>query len=111
MWVGQILDHVNASIVEQLHASIVVLGGIDGINSNGVHAQLLDERNISLAASFIRKRVDVRLWLSSSSSTATGGDVILLICDTLDEELGTILVKEVGALEWFTVSLSFLRVH
>jgi hypothetical protein len=99
MWVGKILDKVDSGIVEELHASIVVLGGIDSINTNGVDTKLLEQWHITSAACLVGERIGERIWLATSSCSCTVcGDEILLICNTLDEELGTVLVEEVGAL-------------
>lgn len=54
----QISNHVDASICQHLHAWVVVCGRVDGIDTDGVGAQLSEERNVSRAFVGIGQGVD-----------------------------------------------------
>jgi hypothetical protein len=54
---GQICYNVDASISERIHAGLVVLGRVDGIDTNGVCLDLLEEFDVTLARSSVGERV------------------------------------------------------
>jgi len=93
-WVGKILDNVNSVLLQKAHAGTVIERGINGIDPDDICTQLLQERNIAGAASFIRQRV-CESAVAGRSSIRTD---ILLICNTSDEELCTVFVEEMGSL-------------
>jgi hypothetical protein len=89
---GKVGHDVDASICEHVHAIIVVLGGVNGVNTDRVCAQSSEVRNIARADGCIGQRVRVR------RVGAVGH--VLLVCDTAHEELGAVgLVEELGALD------------
>jgi hypothetical protein len=51
-------DKVDAGICEGLHANIVVGGVVDGVDTDGVHSQLLELGNVTLAGCGLRNGVD-----------------------------------------------------
>lgn len=55
----EIGDQVDAGICKHAHALAVVLVGIDGIDAHDIGSQLLQQRDIALAARRIGERVDV----------------------------------------------------
>jgi hypothetical protein len=67
---------------------------VDSINTDNICAKLLEERDITLATSFICERI----CEGGRARCGTVGADILLICDTADEEFGTVLVEEVRPL-------------
>jgi len=69
--------------------------GIDGVCSDDVGTELLEERNITLASLLVGKRVHV-LGLLVVGLTSSGG--ILLVSNTLHEELSSVGVEELGTL-------------
>ena len=76
----------------------MVLGGVESVNSDGVGLQLLEVGDVAFAGGCVRERVG-EVSVCAVSAGAVGRD-ILLIGNTLDEELGAIgLVEELGALE------------
>lgn len=91
---AQIRNDVDAGIIEQFHALGVVGLGVDGVGSDGVGAELLEQRNIALAGHGIGERVD-ELGLAGGG---TAGRALLLVSNTLHEELGAVLVEELLAL-------------
>ncbi|KAI6776278.1 hypothetical protein HG530_000223 [Fusarium avenaceum] len=88
-------DNVDTGIVEQLHASLVVGLGVDGVGSDDVGTELLEERNITLASFLVGKRINV---LGRLVVGLTGGGGILLVGNTLHEELGSVGVEELRTL-------------
>lgn len=94
------MNKIDSSILKHAHTEGVVQRSIDSVNTNGVGAQFLKKRNVTLAASFVGKRIGV------SSSGARVGVHILLVCDTANEEFGTVLVEEMGALIGESVCIS-----
>ena len=88
------MNEVNSSFIEQAHASRVVQRSVDSINTDNICAKLLKERNITLASSFVGKRI----CEGGCARCGTVGADILLICDTADEEFGTVLVEEMRSL-------------
>ena len=93
--VGKILNEVNPGRVEHAHASGVVQRSINGINADDICTKLLEERDVALASGFVCEGV----CKGCCARECTAGSNILLICDTTDEELGTVLVEEVRSLE------------
>lgn len=51
-------DQVDACRCQRVHACIMVGGVVDGVDSHGVNAELLEVANITLAAGFIGNGVD-----------------------------------------------------
>lgn len=60
-WLGQISNDVDAGVVQELHARVVVLSWVDGVNTNDVGAELSEERDITTASGGVGKRVLVTL--------------------------------------------------
>lgn len=77
-------DEVDASISQRLHTLIVALGVVDGVDTDGVHAQLLELGDIALASGRLRDGV---LQLGG----ATG-----LVVDTTDVEAVVTLEESVS---------------
>lgn len=75
---GQVGDDVDASVGKQRHALVVVSIGVDGVDTDGVGAELLEVRNVTLAARRVGERVGVRRRRVAASD-------VLLVCDTTDE--------------------------
>lgn len=77
----------------------MVLGRVNGVNTDGVCAQSLKVGNITSASRFIGQRVGVG---------RVGGVLnVLLVCDTAHEELGAVgLVEELGSLDDDGVDIS-----
>lgn len=70
----------------------MVQRSIDSVNTNNIGAKFLENRNITLAASFVCEGI-------GESSIGSGVGVnVLLICYTTDEEFGTVLIEEMGSL-------------
>jgi hypothetical protein len=67
---------------------------VDSINPDDICAKLLEERDITLATSFVCEGI----CEGGCARCGTVGADILLICYTADEEFGTVLVEEVRAL-------------
>lgn len=83
----------------------MVLGSIDGIDSDDVCPESLDQGNVSLAPCLVGQ------WIRVSCICACGGIAvdILLICDAFDEELGSIcLVEEMLTLSKSTEGIPYL---
>lgn len=75
----------------------MVGGGIDGVDTDDVGSQLGQQRHISSTAGFVGEGV----------LNGVCGGCLLLVCDALDEEFGSVrLVEEVRSLE--EVSMTFL---
>lgn len=74
-------NEVDASVGELLHALLVVLGVIDGVDTDGVHTEVLELGNVTTADGGIGQGVDVL-------GRATG-----LVVDTTDVEAGAISVE------------------
>ena len=91
---GQIADNVDAGVVEKLHASGVILGGIDGVGTDGIGAGGLHDGNITLAG----LRVGEGIEEFTSGCLAASASGVLLVGNTLDVELGAVFVEELGAL-------------
>lgn len=92
---SQVGEDVDAGIVEELHAGGVIGRGVNGVGSDHVGAQLLEQRNVTLAVGLAGERVDEgRVARGGGSGLAD----ILLVRNTLDEELGAVGVEELGAL-------------
>ncbi|KAG9526665.1 carbohydrate-binding module family 43 protein, partial [Aureobasidium melanogenum] len=96
---GKVRHDVDASICEHVHAGIVVLGRINGVNTDCVGAQSLKVGNITCASRLIGQGVGVG---------RVGGVLdVLLVCDTAHEELGAVgLVEELGSLDDNGVDIS-----
>ena len=92
---AEIGDDVDTSVLKELHANRVVCIGIDGVGTDGVGTKLLEQRNITLAGLLIGQGVDEVLLLLESG-TSSGG--VLLVGNTLHEELGAVGVEELLAL-------------
>lgn len=93
--VGKILDNVDAGLLEESHALLVVLSGVNRVDADNVGAELSQQWHIASAAGLISQRVGE---IDRGGRGAVGG-CLLLVCDTLDEEFGAVrLVEEVGAL-------------
>jgi hypothetical protein len=92
----EIRDDVDASLVQQLHALRVIRLRIDGISTDGVDAELLQQRHVLLAKVGLGERILVRFRVVVG--LAHGGR-LLLVGDTLHEELGAILVEELLTLD------------
>ncbi len=73
---------------------------IYSIDPNDICAQFLEKRDISGTASLICQRICEGCIIRSC---AIGAD-ILLICNSTDEELGPVLVEEMGALKTMFIS-------
>lgn len=56
---GKIRHDVDASICEHVHTGIVVLGRVDGVDTDSVGAQSLKVRNITCASRFVGQGVGV----------------------------------------------------
>lgn len=95
---AEIRHDVNAGILQQLHAGLVVGLGVDGVGSNDVGAELLEKRDITLANSLIGERVDVVLLCIGGRRRRTTGADFLLVSNTLHVELSSVFVEEFGAL-------------
>jgi hypothetical protein len=74
----------------------VISRGVNGVGSDHVGAQLLKQRNITLAVGRNGERVDEG---RVSRGGGTGLANILLVRNTLDEELSAVRVEELGALQ------------
>jgi hypothetical protein len=72
----------------------VVQRRVDSINTDDICAELLEKRDITLASSFVCERICEG---GCARRSAVGAD-ILLICNTADEEFGTVLVEEMRPL-------------
>lgn len=81
---AEVCDHVDACVGEGVHARLVVGRWVDGVDTNRVGAQLLQEWDVTRAAGRIRQRVDE--GGIGSLCCAAGADS-LLVCYSLDEEL------------------------
>ena len=88
------MNEVNSCRVKQAHASRVVQSCVDSINTDNICAKLLEERDITLASSFVCERI----CEGRCARCGTVGADILLIRDTADEEFSTVLVEEMRAL-------------
>lgn len=94
---GQVGDDVDASVGEQRHAGVVVGGGVDGVGTDDVGAGSSQDGDISLAEGLVGERVDV-VGAAGGSLGSLRGAGVLLVRNTLDVELGAVLVEEVLAL-------------
>jgi hypothetical protein len=96
---GQVSNDVDASISESVHAVLVVLLGVDGIDTNCVGLELLEVLDVALAGGAVGKGVgDVKTLGVGGCGVAV---YFLLIGDTLHEELlAAVLVEELGPLRW-----------
>ena len=81
---GQIGDNVDASVGEHGHALLVVGGGVEGVDTDGVCAELLENGNVTGATSDICERVLVVTAGLVGRGAAVGG-VLLLVGDTPHE--------------------------
>lgn len=81
---AEIRDHVDACVGEGVHARLVVGRGVDGVDTDGVGAQLLQEWDVTRAARRIRQRVDEG---GVGSLCCAAGTDSLLVCYSLDEKL------------------------
>jgi hypothetical protein len=70
--------------------------GVDGVGSDHVGAQLLQQRDVTLAVGLAGEGVDEG---RGAGVGASGLANILLVRNTLDEELGAVGVEELGALQ------------
>ena len=52
-----IKDEVDTGVLQLLHALVVVLGVVDGVDTDGVDAQLLEQRDVALAVVRVSDRV------------------------------------------------------
>ncbi|KAI6770993.1 hypothetical protein HG531_009848 [Fusarium graminearum] len=91
---GKIRDNVDTGIIEELHTSRVVGRGVNGVGSDDVGTELLEERDIALTSLLVGERVDVGLLTGALTSSSR----VLLVSDTLHEELGSVGVEELGTL-------------
>lgn len=98
---GQIADDVDTGIVEELHAGAVVGSRVNGVGTDGVGASGGHDGNITLAGGLVGERI----LEGASGCLATSASSILLVGNTLDEELGAVLVEELAAL-WNRVWLA-----
>jgi len=62
----------------------MVLGGVDGVNTDGVGVDLLEIWNVSLAGVGVGQRIVVRLLgrIAGRVVRASAAGVVLLVCDT-----------------------------
>ena len=98
---------IDAGFVEQLHAPGVVRLGVDGIDTDGVGAGLLENGDISGTSADVGERVDVLVVVVDRCAVDLDA---LLVGDTLHEELGAIVgVEKVLAL--FRTLVSFATRH
>ena len=81
---GQIGDNVDASVGEHGHALLVVGGGVEGVDTDGVCAELLEDGNVTGATSDVCERVLVVTAGLIGLGAAVGG-VLLLVGDTPHE--------------------------
>jgi hypothetical protein len=81
---GQIGDDVDASVCKHRHALVVVGGGVNGVDTDGVCAELLENGKITRAAGNIGEGVLVVTTLLRAGGAAVGG-VLLLVGDTPHE--------------------------
>lgn len=93
---AQIREDVDAGSLEQGHAGRVVGRGVDGVGSDHVGAELLQQRDITLAVGLAGQRVDEGGVARGAGGAGLAN--ILLVRNTLDEELGAVGVEELGAL-------------
>jgi hypothetical protein len=110
---GEVCDNVYSGVGEGIHAVIVILFGIDGIDTNGVGLKLDQLFDVALACRSIGERIDEVLFFGLRGIGADALCNLLidhpltrvlkfhtLICDALHEELGAIrLIKELGSLD------------
>jgi len=82
---GKIADDIDACILQQLHARGVVRFRVDGVHTDGVGPQLLEQRNIPLTSSFVGEGVFVERRRIGA---------LLLVGNTLHVELGSISFVE-----------------
>src|SRR3979411_2100472 len=54
---AQIADDIYASGVQKVHAGLVVCGRVDRIGTDRVGSERLEERDVTLAVGFVRKRI------------------------------------------------------
>ena len=80
----------QTSIGKSVHTGGVVLGRVDGINTDDIDSQGLHERDISLATLRVGKRVDKGL----GAGAIHGG----LVCDTNNVKLRAVLIEEFRSL-------------
>lgn len=93
--VAQVGNDVDAGVVEQLHAVIVVAIGVDAIGSDDVGVEVLEERHVSLAFALADERVGIG---GVGGCGAAARRAILLVSNALDEELAAVFVEKFGAL-------------
>lgn len=92
----EIGNDVDAGLLEQVHTFSVVGLGVDGVRSDGVGSESSQQRDITLAGGSISQRVAVRGVLLDLATRASSG--LLLVGNTLHEELGSVLVEELAPL-------------
>lgn len=73
----------------------MILGRVNGINANGVGFERNQIRNVDFASVGIGERINI----GGVGGNCTSCTNLLLIGDTLEEELGSIGKEELGALE------------
>ncbi len=55
----QVGNHVDACLLEQAHAGVVIRLRVDGVHADGVGVEVFEERNVAAAPGLVRERVDV----------------------------------------------------
>jgi len=83
-----------------IDAARVVQGGVDGVGSNDIDVQLLQERNVSIASSDIAQGINESRLTVLVRSVSNGW----LIRHTLDIELCSVRVEEFGSLPFSTIN-------
>jgi hypothetical protein len=77
---------------------------VDGIGSNGIDAKLLEDGNIPFASRLIGERVNI--FVTARGVTPWASSCLLLIGDTLQEELVSALGEELRSL-FTTIGVSY----
>lgn len=92
----QVGDDIDTGVGQQVHAGVVVGGGVEGVGTDDIGAGGLQDGNVTLAAGAVRQRVEI-----VDGGVTLGGlgrARIPLVGDTLDVKFGAVLVEETLAL-------------
>lgn len=84
---------INSSVRERLHTGVVIQAAVDRVNSDGINAQLFEERQIPRAVRTTAERIDITRWFREISirgiALTAGGELTFrLVGDTFDVESG-----------------------
>lgn len=93
-WLAKISEDVYAVVIEELHASRVIFGRINGIHSNHVGSEGCQIWHISLASIFVGKRINV----GCIGRRGAGGAGLLLVGNAPQNELGAIRIEQLRSL-------------